>query len=232
MISNLFGSQKFGDFYPTPQKCLETFSKDLAQFVHTDEHILEPTAGIGSIVHFLTKKGYYNIEANEINKQLHKYLKNTYFNQTITNKNFLETDYKNNKFSLVFCNPPFTNGGDKRYYFDFFFKCCEVLSNSSVKGPKLLYFISLKLSNDEKEDNLINEKILSFIPKDKLTKLFKKHIGRTPSKQLIKDVIEGEETQDTQDLDALLPYSTYLVGSCTGFAGTGTKAFLYKSQFF
>ena len=208
-----------------------TFSKDLEQFVNTDEHILEPTAGIGSIVHFLTKKGYYNIEANAINKQLHKYLKNTHFNQNITNKNFLETNYSNNKFSLVFCNPPFTNGGDKRYYFDFFKKCCDVMNKSKVKGPKLLYFISPKLSDNEKEDNVINERLLTFLSKDKLTNLFKKYIGRTPSKNLGNLLKEGEDSDDTQDIMEFLPYSTYLIGSRVGFVGTGHKAYLCKSYF-
>ena len=65
LIDNLFASQKWGDFYPTPQKCLESFIKDLNQYINKNDKILEPTAGIGSIVHFLAKKGYYNIEAYE-----------------------------------------------------------------------------------------------------------------------------------------------------------------------
>ena len=37
--------------------------------------MLEPTAGIGSIVHFLDKKVYYNIEANELNTSMSNFIK-------------------------------------------------------------------------------------------------------------------------------------------------------------
>ena len=232
LIDNLFASQKWGDFYPTPQKCLESFTKDLNQYINKNDKILEPTAGIGSIVHFLAKKGYYNIEANELNKSMSNFLKKKYFNQKITNTNFLTTSYSNNSFSLVFCNPPFTNGGDSRFYMDFFFKCCEVIRQSKSGGEKYLYFISPKICEDEKKDSILTEHILSFISKVKLTKLFETHFKRKPKSSMFKAIKEGDEHDDIEEVNELLPDFIYLKDTCTGFAGTGTKANMYVCGFY
>jgi hypothetical protein len=160
------------------------------------------------------------------------FLKKRYFNQNITNTNFLNASYSNNSFSLLFCNPPFTNGGDSRFYLDFFFKCCEVIRQSKSGGEKYLYFISPKLCEDEKKDSILTEHILSFISKVKLTKLFQTHFKRKPKTSMFKAIKEGDEHEDIDEVNDLLPDFIYLKGTCTGFAGTGTKANMYACGFY
>ena len=52
MLNNLFDAQQYNDFFPTSQKCLTHFD-DYSNYIEKEENILEPSAGIGSIVHYL-----------------------------------------------------------------------------------------------------------------------------------------------------------------------------------
>jgi len=67
-ISSIIGAQMFGDFYPTSQKCLDHYS-DYLEYLDKDDVILEPTAGLGSIVLWLLKN---NVKSKIITTHLFK----------------------------------------------------------------------------------------------------------------------------------------------------------------
>ena len=73
LLNNLFDAQQYNDFFPTSQKCLTHFD-DYSNYIEKEENILEPSAGIGSIVHYLQKKGYKNIEANDFDQTIRIYV--------------------------------------------------------------------------------------------------------------------------------------------------------------
>ena len=207
LLNNLFDSQNYADFYPTPQNCLELFNNELKN-VHKEEHILEPSAGVGSIIHYLQKKGYKNIEANDFDRTMTDFIKEHYNNVNVTHGDFIDKNYDNNDFSVIFCNPPFTSGNNKTFYIDFLFKCCDVLRKSKIKFEKNIFFISPPLT--KKKDNVIE----SYSIFDNLSKV--------KQKELLK-----KYNIDEEEIEFFLPNQTLKIGKCDGFAGTKFTADLY-----
>jgi hypothetical protein len=211
LLKNLFGAEQYLDFYPTPQECLKKFTKNL-KYVEKDEHILEPSAGVGSIIHYLQKQGYKNIEANDFDKNMTDFIKTHYNNVKITQEDFINKNYDNNNFSLIFCNPPFTLGNNKKFYIDFLFKCFDVIGKSTYKFEKNIYFICPSLTS---KDNMIDfqDDIWSNLSKNKKNELLKKY------------------NIDEDNIDMFLPLQTEMIGNCNIFGDTKINTILYVFTF-
>ena len=210
LLNNLFDGQQYNDFFPTSQNCLELFNDSLKN-IEKDEHILEPSAGIGSIVHYLQKQGYNNIEANDFDKTMTEFIKEHYNNVKVTNADFLNKNYDNNDFSVIFCNPPFTFGNNKTFYIDFLFKCCDVLRKSKVKFEKNIFFISPPLIKSIKKNEVVSHYDMF------------NNLSKVKQKELLKKYdIESED-----DLEFFLPNQTVKIGTCSNFAGTKFTGDLY-----
>ena len=207
LLNDIFDAQEYSDFYPTPQKCLQLFDDNI-EYIEKDEHILEPSAGLGSIVHYLQKKGYKNIEANELNSSMAAFIKKNY-NVNTTQADFLNKNYDNNDFSLIFCNPPFSLGNNKTFYIDFLFKCCDVLRKSKITYEKVIYFISPPLTK-KKNDTFSGYEVWDNLSKNKKSELSKKY-----------------KIRDDDDASEFLPNQILRIGECSGFAGTNTSAEMY-----
>ena len=142
-ILNNLSSDNFNDFYPTPPECLLT--NDVKQIIKDARYILEPSAGIGSMIYTayqINKKA--DITAFELMRDFSEFLNIKFPQLDIYNDNFLNTDISFlNKIDTVLCNPPFTYGNDKRFYLNFFFKSLYVLANSSkqyTSGGHMVFF--------------------------------------------------------------------------------------------
>ena len=150
-IKKIYESKKGFDFYPTPTNAFENGTARWA--IEHSSKILEPTAGLGAIITALLHiNEHAQIEGNELNKDFIPILKKIFETENrvfITNYDFLEKDYTNNNYDLIVCNPPFTVGTDKRFYYLFLFKCLQILNNSKSTRIKKLIFISPALVNSD-----------------------------------------------------------------------------------
>jgi hypothetical protein len=137
------------DFYPTPLNCLDT--NNIKDVLKRSENILEPSAGLGSMMYFIKKENpKVMITAYEWNTELYNFLIHTFRKKVnIINDNFLESNSKDNNFDTIFCNPPFTLKGDKKYYFNFLFKCFEYMYNSSHYYKDIIFICPFNGLNDE-----------------------------------------------------------------------------------
>ena len=136
---------KENDFFPTPDKCIEDLEINL-KYVN---NILEPCAGLGHLINIirkLKKNDEYKITANELSKNFSIFLELFNPDIEIFNEDFLKTKIKNPEYELILINPPFTNRTDKRFYYDFLFKCLRILQKTKKFNAELI-FISPKITN-------------------------------------------------------------------------------------
>jgi hypothetical protein len=132
-----------GDFYPTPLECLD--NKIINNIIQDATHILEPSAGIGSMIYHAYKiNPKLDITAFEYNSDLIPFLKQHYHKAQIYNENFLDNDIDLSNIDTIICNPPFTLGGDKRYYINFYFKCLDIMYKSKIKYRPVMIFLCPK----------------------------------------------------------------------------------------
>ena len=197
-VDKLFKNRQKLDFYPTTQNCLENFKIHLLENIDKNDLILEPTAGIGSILHFLQKNKYNNLMSNELNEDFYKLLKTKFPSVKHSNEDFLEYKVNVNNIKAIFCNPPFTKIGNKKYYLEFLFKCGEILQKSKTLGNKYIYFISPDITKNEPEKGYLYGSPLDLLPAKKQEKY-----------------------------EEFVPEQIYKVGSCIDFPGTNIKANLY-----
>jgi len=245
-ISEIITSENVGDLYPTPQECLTRFitNRDL-----DGKTILEPSAGMGSIIYNVLMRNLDDVKINavEYDVNMSKFLKHQFPNVGITNADFLTTGTINNNYDLIICNPPFSHyyqnskgksTYDKSYFINFYFKCCDYLRNSqNPERHKILYFICPL--NFFKE--FWGKKYYSQLDKDggyTSTQYFSPELDqiRNMTDERIKQIKEQsdlynkyenfEEYYDNIQPDeaALLPYKCM-------FQTTGTKVYFYRFMF-
>jgi hypothetical protein len=223
-ISSIIGAQMFGDFYPTSQKCLSHYSDYIENFDKNDV-ILEPTAGLGSIVLWLLKsKVKSHIITTDFDANLNEYLKESFdgvkqvsvIDQEKSNYLKLNNNFNMYHPSVIFLNPPFSNGNDKKYYLNFLFKALYDLKNSNhPHNEKQLFFICPKLTINEKDNNQISfdDIIISKNKKEEIIKMLKIN------------------TYDWE-WDDLRPTVATRIKACNDFGGTKTEAVLYLMNIF
>jgi hypothetical protein len=230
-VNSLVGTQKEMDFYPTPETCLA--HKKILFCIKKASNILEPTAGLGSMVHFISKhkRPSTKVVVNELNRSFIAPLKKFFPKFTITEENFLEQDVKNS-YDLIICNPPFSIGKDKKAYLDFLLKCCYMLNTSSARGEKCLIFICPELIKKEgywREGELFDfRSILSGIPFERINKMYKELNGSSLNKKEFQEYKDGESYSE---LEMFEPQQSEWLGSCKGFGGTSVSADIYRFIF-
>jgi len=226
-------AHKYADFYPTPRRCLEE-SPDIENVIFNAENVLEPTAGIGSMVDVIKDiNPHAKVTANELNKGFADFLEKIFGKSiTVTQENFLEYTEENN-YDLIVANPPFTFGNDKQYYLKFLFKSLKMLNNSKAKGLVHLIFVSPQFLDAKVGKNDYFDEGM-FFESSKISLALSKYIGGKDTRKLIGMIAEGETPDDEDDEDAAdaiqndYGFSQALhVGQCKGFGGTGVTASIY-----
>ena len=200
-------------FYPTPTKCLKVFEKDIKDF----NNILEPTAGLGYILNFIRSiNPNAKLTAIEYNAYFIEILRHmnpdTIINPDDT-RNFLQYFPKTNEYDMIIINPPFANGTDKKYYYDFLFHSLFILNKSKFKYEKELIFISPSITKSN-QINISMDDIIKSIPKKKLNDIFKRH------KKFISD--------DLDKFDIFSFNQCEKIGICNEFYNTKVKADMYR----
>ena len=222
-IASIIGTQMFGDFYPTSQKCLDHYSNYIENFDENDI-ILEPTAGFGSIVLWLLKKNVKSkIITTDYDANLNEYLKESFeginqvsvLNHIKSNYLKVENDFHRYNPTIIFLNPPFSNGNDKKYYLNFLFKAIYDLKMSEhAHMERQLFFISPPLTKGkEKDGQTIN---------------FDDIVISKNKKEEIKEMLNINE----QEFIELMPEQTNRIKACKDFGGTNTEAVLYHMILF
>jgi hypothetical protein len=206
LIQKIFDGKNAFDFIPTPLEFLKPMLESIEK--RKESAFLEPCCGLGFVIHHVLKVNpKMKITAYELNPEFMKllqqlYPKEYYPNITFYRKNFLEEEEKGN-YSTIFCNPPFTNGTDSRYYINFFFKCNRISLNSDTDYyENHVFFISPPLYPDMKTKSHID-------PFDVMTSSYlnKKRIEDILGKEVSnKDFKEFKKERDTSDIYEQLQY--------------------------
>ena len=76
---------------------------------YTDRVILEPSAGMGSILFYILKQDKHkSLSAVELDHNMANFIKEQFPTVKIESKTFLKTSTLNNNYDTIICNPPFT----------------------------------------------------------------------------------------------------------------------------
>jgi len=241
---------KFGSFYPTPPECLEK-NKTIINMIESGYNFLEPCAGIGSMVDVIeTWNPTAHIEANELNTGLAGILKSFFPKIKVETKDFFTYPNKNN-FDRILCNPPFEGG----LYFQFLFKCLNMMNESTSKHRPQLFFICPKIKMDfgyahrEGDIDSFDESLFFSEPSvlSALTKYVKendllylddkKKISDKQFKTILQNYYKDDATDEQVSLgsDVLNEIvnrhfgfvEAAYCGDCTGFGGTNITASIY-----
>lgn len=239
-IFNIMDIQKSFDFYPTPKECLTRLIPKNSPTWKISEEYLEPTAGLGSITHYIQQNDKTaKITAVEMIDDLAKKLKKLQPNVNVINKNFLKIPIDQFiKIDTIVCNPPFGSGSDKRFYYDFLFRCIAISNNAIDKGNKgehSVYFISPELVETSKNikngdtipvDNIYSDKRLT---NKKLSQVIKDITGfKIPEKNVKSIMINQDDDKYQEVFEILNIQQLQYLGSCEGFGGTKIKASMYN----
>lgn len=245
LLKNIFDAKNHSDFIPTPtefqQPFLETLENKLKYDKPEDFHILEPSCGLGYVIHNILKLApNIKITAYEFNYSLYEILlklfpKNIYPNITFYHKNFLLSDNKND-YNFVFCNPPFTNGTNKRYYLNFFYKLSKMLNNNDSEWREnLLYFISPPLFPDMQQkfnrghDYIDSYDLLtpsSFLTKKRIEEIINENVSNKEFNNYKKE-FKGAGL-DHETMEEYIPYQTRILSNINFTAGTKFSAYSYE----
>ncbi len=246
-ISEIITSENVGDLYPTPQECLTRFINDRDLDGKT---ILEPSAGMGSIIYNILMRNLDDIQINavEYDVNMSQFLKHQFPNVGVKNANFLTTRTTGNNYDLIICNPPFTHyyqnskgksTYDNSYFINFYFKCCDYLRNSiNTERLKILYFISpLNFFNEfwNKNHTYYLDKdggytqIQYFSPAlDDMRNMTKERIEQIKKQSDVYNMYENFE----EYYDAIMPGEAALLPYKCMFQTTGAKVYFYRFMFF
>lgn len=221
-IKTVINAQMFNDFYPTSQKCLDHYEY-YPQYFDEEDIILEPTAGLGSIILWLLKKNVKSkIITTDYDANLNDYLKENFegINQVLVlphiKSNYLkvENDFHRYNPSIIFLNPPFSNGNDKKYYLNFLFKAIYDLKMSEhAHMERQLFFISPQLTKTEKNGGLVN---------------FEDIVISENKKKEIKNMLN---INDEEFLE-MVPEQITRIKACNDFGGTNAEVVLYQMFLF
>jgi hypothetical protein len=99
------------DFYKTPQEIIDKITDSvISEFNKTQINILEPSAGIGSLITGIINRqnelNIMNLDANEYNEEMYNLLIENFKISHIYNKNFLKWNPEI-KYDCIIMNPPY-----------------------------------------------------------------------------------------------------------------------------
>lgn len=229
------------DFYPTPTKCVVELVKKMPKMYtnylkELEENILEGTAGIGSVAYALSLLfPKSRITSNELNPDLYdimdKYLPSKIIR---SNENFFDLNI-NKKYDIFFLNPPFEN----KIYFKFLCYALKWMNNLKNKFNRSSYLLFISPEMRRKDLSIYFEGLFT-IDGGQLPLTMIKYINEIENTDFkikeFKNALEYEtKTEREEELRDIIDehYSfSYggVVGECTGFGGTGTKAYLQHYQ--
>jgi hypothetical protein len=127
----------------------------------------------------------------------------------------VENDFHRYNPSVIFLNPPFSNGNDKKYYLNFLFKAIYDLKMSEhAYMVRKLFFICPQLTKGNEKDGRMIDFDDIVISKNK--------------KQEIKEMLNINE----EEFIELMPEQTNRIKACKDFGGTNSEAVLYQMYLF
>ena len=237
-LDTIEGANNWADFYPTPSHCIN--NEKVKNALDGYSPILEPTAGLGNIMNELLLM-FPDVEliGNENMPDLVEFLKSMYPKQKITKNNFLKMNIPDNTNAIV-CNPPFSFGNDKKFYYDFLFKILADMNNKKNDYMKPIIFICPELVNNKYHDNDTRHDDFTFLIYDilhdkrlsikKLISLCKIYLDITITPKQAKLIKEGDEDHDIViDVNNALEFAQgKLLLKCKGFGGTSITANVYE----
>ena len=232
-IDRLLQAQKYGDFYPTPAHCIQ--DELLIDRIKKADYVFDPTAGLGNLIfHTLKYNKDLKVDVNEMNdnsaKLLNKLL-GSYINDIYT-QDYLKMKV-DKSYDLYVLNPPFGYGGDKKFYYNFYFKMLYDI-NTTKKNSEITHgiFISPPLTDHrEKEGEVIPYwDIMSRLSYKKIDDILNNQFKFGLNKKQI-EKIRKNDYDDDDEINEVLDYFSVLqvqkIKECSGFAGTGMKAIVY-----
>ena len=221
-INPILESQEYKDFYPTPLKCL---TKTIP-VVKRATKVLEPTAGLGAITYFLSKyTDPKNITAIELDDTMAQLLQEIQPNINVKTGNFLNMPLGGFKgIDCIYCNPPFTFNNNKRFYYDFLFRCLAILNKN---GGGHLVFISPPLVDKGNETFGIDEILKNnYLSNPVYSKIMGEYTTTPPTKAGHKKYLDYGEYKE--DIFKQFDFQQgQLLEKCTGFGGTKITADVY-----
>ena len=230
LVRTIIDAESFMDFFPTPRICYEP----MENILKNADNSLEATAGMGFFtIKALESNPDMKITLNEMNKGLYSFLQKSYTdkNITLTNKNFLEYPNKNS-FDLIFLNPPFTLGGDKRFYFNFLFKGLKMMYESSGGYGRSIIFICPPIKEKMRiGDLLLDEHIIQKVSGKKLKDLLEILIPNNKFSEKEIEVLQKIDGDIYEELSLYLPDQIIKIGECDDFASTKIKTDIYHMIF-
>ena len=233
-IDKLLQAQKYGDFYPTPAHCIQ--DELLIDRIKKADYVFDPTAGLGNLIfHTLKYNKDLKVDVNEMNDNSSKLLNKllgSYINNIYT-QDYLKMKV-DKSYDLYVLNPPFGFGGDKKFYYNFYFKMLYDI-NTTKKNSQITHgiFISPPLTeqNKEKEGEVIPYwDIMSNLSVKKIDDILNNQFKFGLNKKQI-EKISKNDYEDDDEINEVLDYFSVLqvqkIKTCSGFAGTGMKAIVY-----
>jgi len=227
LLNLLVSSKRYNDFFPTPKSCLD--SEKAVNVIKQAEHIYEPTAGLGSLIYGAYKiNPNVKISANELMKDNADFIRYNFPNCKTTTEDFLKMDVKPNDYDLYLLNPPFTKGGDKRFYLNFLFKAFEFMDNYKYNDtPNMIFFspqLTEKKDRGEKVGDIVLLENLRNLSNKKKLELYNEYKGEN-LKKLTKDEDDMDEFEYLIYED--LPIQQIEVIDTCKFQTTGVKVYVY-----
>ncbi len=123
--SKLQFAQQHFDFFQTPSDhCQYIFDQCKSEI---RLNVLDVCCGLGSLSKLFYDSGH-QITLIETNNDFIPYLKTSFPNATIINKDFLSEEL-NETYDIILCNPPFNTDSIKKIYKLFFVKLLSLLKN-------------------------------------------------------------------------------------------------------
>lgn len=231
LIKKIFEGKNAFDFIPTPLEFLKPMLESIKE--REDTTFLEPSCGLGYVIHQVLKVNpKMQITAYEFNHEFMKILnmlfpKEHYPNITFHRRDFLEANDTGN-YSTIFCNPPFTNNNDSRYYINFFFECNRIANNSKTDYyENLIFFISPPLYPDMKPNLGIDTSSIltsSYLTKKRIEDILNKEFSNKDYNELKKEKWQSEIYSELEDYE---PVQIQFIGEVKFTAGTNYKAYSY-----
>ncbi len=232
-IDKLLQAQKYGDFYPTPAHCIQ--DELLIDRIKKADYVFDPTAGLGNLIfHTLKYNKDLKVDVNEMNDNSSKLLNKllgSYINNIYT-QDYLKMKV-DKSYDLYVLNPPFGYGGDKKFYYNFYFKMLYDI-NTTKKNSQITHgiFISPPLTDHrEKEGEVIQYwDIMSGLSVKKIDDILNNQFKFGLNKKQI-EKISKNNYEDDDEINEVLDYFSVLqvqkIKTCSGFAGTGMNAIVY-----
>lgn len=233
-IRGLNDAKRWSDFYPTPKVCID--DEGLELIIKGSKTMFDPTAGLGNLLFHALEIDDFNDEvelsANELNNTNFQLLKKLYGNNinNYYNQNYLKMEIKQ-PYDLYLLNPPFSLGGDRKYYYNFYFKMLYDMNQNIRKGFQYGIFISPPLTDHKNEKGVFDYyNIISFISFAKLKDILNNQFefGLTDKEiRKIKSLDYEEDEKLMEVMDNFEMAQGQFIKKCTGFGGTKITANVY-----